>query len=128
MALGDDPPKTPPIEPQDYLYGVKVVDIGDIRIARGLSRRPHASCPHHHLVYDQKERRVWCSDCERDVEAFDAYMLLVQNFATAYERIERLHTEAHEASKFSLVSRAAKAIDKQWRRKKMVPNSAPSGI
>lgn len=121
MALGDEPPKTPPIVEPGFLYGPKVVSIGDIRVARGLSRRPHSSCPHHRMVYDRQERRVWCKDCEQDVEAFDAYMLVVEQFAKAEARIDRLNTEALEASKFSLISRAAKAIDRQWRRRNMVP-------
>ena len=29
-----------PIEPMDYLHGVKVVDIGDLRVARGETRGP----------------------------------------------------------------------------------------
>ena len=39
--------------------GVKVVDIGDVRIARGLTRREFSTCPHKHMVYDQNERRIW---------------------------------------------------------------------
>uniref|UniRef100_A0AAU8GSA2 Uncharacterized protein n=1 Tax=Pseudomonas phage PACT201 TaxID=3230130 RepID=A0AAU8GSA2_9VIRU len=29
-----------PIEPHEYLYGVKVVQIEDLRVARGLTRQP----------------------------------------------------------------------------------------
>ena len=47
-----------PIEPQEYLSGPTVVDIGDLRVARGLSRRPFSGCAHHSLVYDNKERRI----------------------------------------------------------------------
>jgi hypothetical protein len=62
-----------PIEPLDYLYGVKVVDIGDARVKRGKSRRPIGTCPHKSMHYDQEERRVWCADCEATLEAFDAF-------------------------------------------------------
>lgn len=67
-----------PIEPHDYLYGVKVVDIGDIRAARGMTRRPVSTCNHRRQVFDDKERRIWCSDCESELEPFDAYMRLVE--------------------------------------------------
>ncbi|WP_245006764.1 hypothetical protein ACK3BE_20030 [Pseudomonas mandelii] len=50
-----------PIEPPDYLYGVNVVQIEDLRVAKGMSRRLASSCQHKKLVYDDKERRVWCS-------------------------------------------------------------------
>lgn len=113
---------TPPIEPLDFLHGVKVVDIGDIRVARGLTRRPVSSCKHRQVVYDPKERRVWCKDCETDVEPFDAFLSLVEQFHSASEKVERMMKEAHEASKFQLISRAAKSIDKKWRSKTMVPS------
>lgn len=112
--------KTPPIVDPGFLHAT-VVDIGDIRVARGLSRRPVSSCKHKHVLYDEKERRVWCSDCETDVEAFDAFIGLVGQFDAAAKQAKRLIDEAHEASKFSLISRAAKAIDRQWRSKRMVP-------
>ena len=63
--------KDPPIVPMDFCGGTTVVDIGDIRVQRGLSRRPFSACPHRGLTYDRKERRIWCKDCERDI--FDAY-------------------------------------------------------
>ena len=44
--------KTPPIVEQEYLSGLKVVDIGDLRVARGMSRRPVSTCHHRPLVYD----------------------------------------------------------------------------
>lgn len=47
-----------PIEPHEYLYGVKVVQIEDLRVARGLTRRPVSSCRHRKMVYDDKERRI----------------------------------------------------------------------
>jgi len=117
----DEPPKTAPIKGQEYLHGVKVVDFGDLRVSRGLSRRPYSGCKHLSLVYDKSERRIWCEDCETDVEPFDAFLGLVERFSEVEERINRTLTEAHEASKFSLISRAAKSIDKDWRSKKMVP-------
>ncbi len=50
--------RDPPIEPLDYVGGVAVVVIGDVRVARGMSRRYHSSCPHVQLIYDQKELRL----------------------------------------------------------------------
>jgi len=110
-----------PIEPQDYLYGVKVVQIEDIRVARGLTRRPYSSCTHRKMVYDDKERRVWCSDCETGVEAFDAFLHLVEKFSAAAGRINRRAAELAEAEKFQIRSRAAKVMDEAWRSTKMAP-------
>jgi ribosomal protein S27E len=110
-----------PIEPQAFLGGVTVVDIGDARVARGMTRRPHVSCRHNSLVYDNRERRVWCSDCERDVDPFDAFEILVKYHDDAVGRIKRREKAVAEAEAFSIISIAAKTIDKAWRSKNMVP-------
>ncbi|UQS92474.1 hypothetical protein M5C90_15575 [Pseudomonas chlororaphis subsp. piscium] len=110
-----------PIEPQEYLYGVKVVQIEDIRVARGLTRRPKSTCRHRKLVYDDKERRIWCSDCKTEVEAFDAFVNLVEKFSAAAGRINRRAAELAEAEKFQIRSRAAKVMDEAWRSTKTAP-------
>lgn len=110
-----------PIEPQDYLYGVKVVQIEDIRVARGMTRRPLSTCTHRKMVYDDKERRIWCSDCETEVEAFDAFIQLVEKFSAASGRINRRAAELAEAEKFQIRSRAAKVMDDAWRSTKTAP-------
>lgn len=110
-----------PIEPQDYIYGVNVVQIEDLRVARGLTRRPACACRHKKLVYDDKERRVWCSDCEAEVEPFDAFLGLVEVFSAGTNRINRRAAELAEAEKFQIRSRAAKVMDEAWRSTKMAP-------
>lgn len=110
-----------PIEPQAFLHGTKVVDIGDLRVARGFSRRPRSSCQHKRLHYDSSERRIWCADCETNVEAFDAFEMLVDRHYAAYEHLRKRKEQVEEAEAFSLRSLAAKAIDQAWRRRSMVP-------
>jgi hypothetical protein len=110
-----------PIEPQEYLFGVKVVQIEDIRVARGLTRRPSSSCTHRKMVYDDKERRIWCSDCETEIESFDAFLHLVEKFSAAAARINRRAAELAEAEKFQIRSRAAKVLDEAWRSTKNTP-------
>lgn len=110
-----------PIEPQEYLYGVKVVQIEDIRVARGMTRRPRTACRHRKLVYDEKERRIWCSDCESEVESFDAFINLVEKYSGAVDRINRRSIELAEAEKFQIRSRAAKVMDEAWRSTTMAP-------
>jgi len=116
-----DGTKDPPIKEMDYLYGVKVVDIGDIRVARGMSRRPTSTCKHRPLVYDQKERRIWCKDCEANVDPFDAFLLIVENFDRAAADIERKTDELSKAQEHNVIRVAAKKMDEHFRRKGMVP-------
>ena len=119
--------KDPPIVPQNYLSGVKVVDIGDLRVARGLSRRPHSACKHRPLVYDQQERRIWCKDCEQDVEPFDAFMQLVENFHRAASDIERGRKALEEAQAHNVIRVATKQMDEHFRSRKMVPSCPHCG-
>lgn len=110
-----------PIDPQAFVGGVKVVDIGDLRVARGLTRRPFSNCRHIHMVYDDKERRVWCEDCESEVEPFDAFKSVCENIDRATKQLQRRESEVKEAEQFSARSRATKKLDSIWRSRSMAP-------
>jgi hypothetical protein len=110
-----------PIKPVDYIGGLTVIDIGDLRIARGMSLRPVALCRHNRMIYDAKERRIWCPECETTVNAFDAFARLVESYAMASARIEKRRTELAEAEKFQMRHRAAKVMDEAWRSTSMAP-------
>ena len=110
-----------PIDPHDYLYGPKVVQIEDLRVARGKTRRPASSCRHSQLVYDDNERRVWCQDCEQEIEPFDAFLNVCGVFQGAKANIDRRRRELAEAEGFRIISRAAKVMDEAWRSKTMAP-------
>lgn len=113
--------RDPPIEPQNFVSGVTVVDIGDVRVARGLTRRHYSSCPHRQLIYDRQERRVWCKDCERDVEPFDAFLQLIEGYSAALGEVARREEAIKEVEQFKMRSIAAKRMDEAWRSRTMVP-------
>lgn len=113
--------RDPPIEAPGYIAGVTVVDIGDIRVARGMTRRAYSGCRHVRLMYDSAERRVWCKDCERDVEPFDAFKSLVENYDAVYKGLVAREERLSEAERFQMRSLAAKAMDEAWRSRKHVP-------
>ncbi len=110
-----------PIEEQAYLSGVTVVDIGDIRVARGLTRRPHSACRHKRLRYDPRERRVWCADCEKDVDSFDAFVQLTEQYHRAYVDMKDRQQRLDEVERFQARLIATKTIEKAWRSTTMVP-------
>jgi hypothetical protein len=110
-----------PIEPRNYVCGVNVVNIEDLRIARGQAERPYTACKHRNLSYDQNERRVYCRDCESDVEPFDAFLMLVERWDAASRSQEQREHAIREAEEHSLVSRASKVMDDEWRKQKTVP-------
>lgn len=116
-----DEPKDPPIEEMEYAAGVNVVDFGELRIARGLSKRPPRICAHKRMQYDINERRIWCPECEQNIDPFDAFSMLVEQYDTVWKRATKRIETAEEAQRFSLISRAAKHFDKEWRSRNMAP-------
>jgi hypothetical protein len=112
---------TQPIDELPYTLGTTVVDIGDYRISRGMSRRDASGCPHKRLSYDSSERRIWCRDCEHTVEAFDALIGMVESFDAALKGMEKREATLADAEAAGLVSLAAREIDKAWRKRASVP-------
>lgn len=106
-----------PIVPMEYLYGMKVVDIGDLRVARGKSRHAPSTCRHLRLAFDTDERRVYCQDCESDVEPFAAFLQLVERHHFLEAKAAKLRSDAAH----TVTSRAAKRMDAAWRSKTMAP-------
>jgi hypothetical protein len=106
---------------QDFLGGVKVVDFGDVRVARGFTRRHHSNCRHRQMVYDLRERRIWCKDCERDIEPFEAFRLLIEQVNDVTINLARREQLVSAAEKHHVRSLAAKAVDEVWRSRGMVP-------
>ena len=111
--------KDPPIDEQEYI-SPQVIDFGDLRVARGMSRRPHQNCPHLQLRYDLQERRVWCQDCETTVEGFDAFMSLVRSFQDMINSADAMLRQAEEAKAAVIHRIAARRVEKTWRRKMAV--------
>lgn len=110
-----------PIEPQRFSGGVQVVDIGDLRVARGQTRRPVTNCRHVNMVYDDTERRIWCQDCEVEVESYEAFKVVCENIDRATKRLNQREREIKEAEQFAVRSRAAKSLDKVWRSHNQAP-------
>lgn len=110
-----------PIDEQDFLSGVNVVDIGDIRVSRGKTRRPTQTCTHAKMSYDPIERRVWCKDCEHDVDGFDAFVALVSQYDSAIRRLEILKEDALAAQNHNMRRIAAKNLEKEWNSRITVP-------
>lgn len=104
-----------PIQELNYIRP-QVIDFGDIRVARGMSRRPVTTCLHAQLRYDLAERRIWCQDCEATVEGFDAFMVLVRNFEAMVNRASQNLRDAEEARAAVVHRIAARAVEKTWRR------------
>ena len=109
------------IEPHDFVFGVKVVDFGEARIRRGKTKRPYETCSHRNMVYDNQERRIWCTDCENDIEPFDAFTVLVENFHAAYSRMDREREEVKALIANNRLKVAAQKLSQEWLKRNTVP-------
>ena len=103
-----------------YRYS-EVINLSGVRIEQGLARYSGPKCEHKALMFDTAERRVWCKDCQRTVENFDAFLVLVNQYQPMVQHARRLTQEAEEARNHSMVSRAAKVVDQEWRGRNMAP-------
>lgn len=98
----------------------KVIDLAGYKIERG-SAGHSVRCKHQHLVYDDVERRIWCDDCNQTIEHYDAFMVIFNNYEKMQSHAKRVVEEANEAHKHSIISRAAKMLDKAFRKRKTTP-------
>lgn len=102
-------------DPMATPFGSPVIDLAEVRIRFGRAdRKVGIPCAHKNLTYSREERRVWCDDCERTVDTFDALMTVAAHFhKMEYAAQAKMH-RATEALKATVTRRAAKVIDKAW--------------
>lgn len=106
-----------PLEPCDLgkPFIADVIDLEGVRIAWGRNTKPAGQrCKHRNMVYSSDEKRVWCQDCQRTIENWDAFMVLVENFRSMERTARAKLAEADEAMKATARLRATKALDKVW--------------
>ncbi|MGA0604931.1 hypothetical protein ACO2Q0_02940 [Phenylobacterium sp. VNQ135] len=101
-------------------FGSPVIDFAEMRIKFG--RPPQGrikTCEHKSLIYSTADRRVWCEDCERTVDSFDAFKTLVDHFH-AMERAAAGKLRAAKEAVAAVVHRkAAKVFDRAWSGRQM---------
>lgn len=109
-----------PAHPDATPRSKPVIDLGDMRVAFGRPRFPKNICKHKTLIYCTDERRVWCQDCERSLDNFEAFMALVNEHCAMLTDADRRLKRAKEAEKIYIHRKAAKELDLAWGRKNAV--------
>lgn len=121
----DDKPIDIPLEvlADGGSYRGTVIDLADVRIRLGRSKVGPGlkQCEHHALIYSPSERRVWCEDCERTIDNFDAFLIFTRKFERMLSEARHRQTTANEALASSARLRATKALDRVWSGRTMVP-------
>lgn len=110
---GDDIPLIS--RPDSTPFGAPVIDLAEVRIRLGFPDiKPGKQCEHVHLIYSKSDRRVWCEDCERTLDNFDAFLI----FTTHFHEMERAAIgkikRAKEAEQAVVHRKAAKVFDRAW--------------
>jgi len=114
MAPKDPPPLEPLVD--GGMYRHNVIDLAGVRIQMGRTpyKAEREKCRHKQLVYNISERRIWCEECERPVEAFDAFAMIVAHFNEMETDARCAWREAQGAKNSTLIRRAAKELDRTW--------------
>lgn len=92
-----------------------VIDLEDVRIRVGRVPYKVQSCKHQQLIYCEKERRVWCEQCERTIDGFEAFMILARRMHRFTEDMASKKRVAEEIINERSILRAAKALSRAWR-------------
>lgn len=93
-----------------------VINLADFRVSKAGPRHfgSPPPCKHAALVYAPAERLITCSDCQREVSGFDAFMVLMSQFERVRMDAEHRLRTAQDAEKATVGRRAAKVFDKAW--------------
>lgn len=112
--MNDDRPMIPKT-PEERM-SADVIDLAGVRVHRGYT--PGGGyCQHAKLTYSQQERRIWCEDCKRTVEGFDAFMVLVRNFGAMVRHAQAEQRRLDDACAKHSHLIATRQVEKAWRGK-----------
>lgn len=121
----DDKPIDVPLEALEDggAYRATVVDLADVRIRLGRTKLGPGlrQCEHLKMIYSPSERRVWCEDCERTIDNFDAFLIFTRKFERMLAEARGKLSQAKEALAGAARLRATKALDHIWAGRKMAP-------
>ena len=106
--------KDPPLEVLPDSFFGQVVDLAEVRIRQGRTPYKFKECKHKHLIFCTSERRVWCEDCERTIDNFDAFLIFTRHFEEMEQDARHKISRANEAMKTSVRRRATKELDRAW--------------
>ncbi len=97
-----------------------IIQIGDLKIAR--SEQARKKCGHAgHLEYDPVGEIISCKACDKQVSAFWAFTMLVEQFKKAKEKLDEQARKQAEIEQKTIVLRAVIKVESAWRRRNMVP-------
>jgi hypothetical protein len=96
-------------------YFAQIVNLADVRIQAGHRRYKAApACKHMRLTFCTSERRVWCDDCSRTIDNFDAFKTITEHFRKMESEARVKLDKVNDALKHAARLRAVKELDRLW--------------
>jgi hypothetical protein len=111
--------RPPPLVPLESggTFVANVVDLAGVRPGVGRCKTATTKqCEHLPVIYCASERRVWCTDCDCPIEAFDALVTVARRLGDIVAEARRAMAKASEALAAVVIRRAAKEINRAWGR------------
>lgn len=109
-----------PIKPPKFIAHGNVIDLAGFKTQLVVTKRTD-ECSHTRTGYSRTERKVWCKDCNTELDSFDVFLRLVDHYARATARLESEKERFQEQRNKALRSIAAKSFDDIYRSRKYVP-------
>jgi len=100
-----------------------IIEFADMQLRYKRKQWSSDECKHKHIAYSPTDEEIICEDCNKVIQPFKAFMLLVDRYRDAYDSLQRRLDEIKElearADKGLLI--ATKRINEAWRSRSMVP-------
>lgn len=107
-----------PLEPlgDGPVWKATVIDLAGVRLRHGRTAYKDESklCAHRNLIFSTTERRVWCEDCNRTIDSFDAVVTFSRFFEKMIAEVMDWRQKAWGAMRGAARLRATKALDRIW--------------
>lgn len=104
----------------------KVFNIEDYRIEvvrdnHGLRFSTDTDCAHLHTIFNENGQTVECKDCKKQLTAWWVLMAVNDGLRRMRERLDAEQKQLEEEKAHNITHKAAMAVEKAWRKHKMVP-------
>ena len=94
----------------------ELIDLAGVRIQRGMTSHAATKCKHMNIRFceDRGDRRVWCVDCQSNIDPFDALAMIALHLQRMLDSAHSMRAEAQKALGATARLRATKVLDRAW--------------
>src|ERR1700721_4676613 len=97
---------------REYPYKVLLAGAGEVASIR---------CSHPSLVYNNNGNIITCKECKQQLDPYWSAIHIFRGLHECYEQIDARRKQVEEMEAKVVTQKAALAVEKAWRRRKMIP-------